>query len=274
MIKRLFQNKGIVTILAIAACIVILFFAYRYRVNSAIDAIDVPVASRSIEARTKITSDDIKVIKVAKSMLTNNVITSQSKIIDKYVNYNTFIPAGSFFYKSAVVDWKSMPDSTWADIPDCSTIISLSVNINTTYGNSIYPGDKIDLWFRGTADNKPFVGELIKGITVLAVKDVNGNHIFKKTANQANAAALIFTVEENFIDGETLEVENLHLLLRKALVASGEVFPVPRNLNYNPKERVSSKKIRDYIDSTVGNYTEDEIDTRCTDILTSTTPTE
>ena len=270
MLKKLFNNKGIVTILSIAVCIIILFFAYRYRVDSAIDAIDVPVAKRTIEAREKITSDDIKTIKVAKSMISGSVITSIDKLVEKYVNYNTFIPEGSLFYKTAVVDWKTMPDSTWADIQDCSTIVSLSVNNNTTFGNSIFPGDVIDLWIRGVEGEKQFVGAFMEGIKVLAVKDTNGNHIFKKTANQAQAAALIFNVKDDYDHPENSQ----HMLLRKALNGPGEVFPVPRNINYgdskeNKEVVYPNKKVIDYVNRNVKLFAEDEKDIKCSGVLNS-----
>lgn len=244
---KLFRNKGIVTIIAIAACLAILFFAYRYRVNKAINAVSVPIATRTLEARKLIDEDDIKTVKVAYSMITSNVIINKEKIIGKYVNYNTFIPEGSLFYDSAVVTWSSMPDSTWSDIPEGNTIVSLSVNSQSTYGNSIYPGDKIDLYYQGSMGENRFVGKLIEGITVLAVKDERGNHIFKKSAEQTNAAALIFSVPEN-----------MHLLLRKAIYLNGYVIPVPRNASYDADTtiyRESTNRIVEYINSLSHNLT-------------------
>ncbi len=244
---KLFRNKGIVTIVAIAICLAILFFAYRYRVNKAINAVSVPIATKTLEARKLIEEDDIKTVKVAYSMITNNVILNKENIIGKYVNYNTFIPEGSLFYDSAVVTWSSMPDSTWSDIPEGHTIVSLSVNSQSTYGNSIYPGDKIDLYYQGSMGENRFVGKLIEGITVLAVKDERGNHIFKKSAEQTNAAALIFSVPEN-----------MHLLLRKAIYLNGYVIPVPRNAEYNADTsiyRENTNRIVEYINSLSHNLT-------------------
>ena len=94
-LKKLLGNKGVVTIVAVALCLVILFFAYRYRVDKAINAISVPYALRDIKSRTEITKDDVGVVKVAASMVTDNVIRSENNVIGKYVNHNTFIPAGS-----------------------------------------------------------------------------------------------------------------------------------------------------------------------------------
>ena len=103
-------------------------------------------------------------------MVTEGVIRDKKQVIGKYVNYNTFIPAGSLFYTSSVITWDQMPDSAWSDIADGNTIVYLSAT-STTTGSFIYPGDKIDLYFKTTDNGKLVYGKLIEGIKVLAVKD-------------------------------------------------------------------------------------------------------
>lgn len=250
-LKKILGNKGVVTIVAGVLCCLILFFAYRYRVDKAINAISVPYALRDIEARTEITKEDIGVVKVASSMVTDNVIRDSVNVEGKYVNYNTFIPAGSLFYTSAVVTWDTMPDSAWNNIPEGYTIVSFPVSDQTTYGNSIFPGDKIDLYYSTYAESKLVYGKLIEGIEILAVKDSQGNHIFKKSAEQSSAAALIFAVPEEF-----------HLLFRKAYAVSGSnsLIPIPRNANYNPVTTISSEYLKSLILSNTREVPLDYID--------------
>lgn len=238
-VKKLLGNKGVVTIVAGIACLLILFFAYNYRVSKAINAIEVPYALRELSAREEIKEEDVGVVKVASSLVTSTVIRSKNNVIGKYVNYNTLIPAGSLFYSPEIVTWNSMPDSAWNNIYKDYTIFSLPVSTTSTYGNTIYPDDVIDLYYLASADGKLVFGKLIEGITVLAVKDSAGNHIFKKGAGQKNAAALIFAVPED-----------LHLLLRKALAQTGSssIVPVVKNANYNPgSTRVSSEYLTNLI---------------------------
>lgn len=238
-VKKLLGNKGVVTIVAGIACLLILFFAYNYRVSKAINAIEVPYALRELSAREEIKEEDVGVVKVASSLVTSTVIRSKNNVIGKYVNYNTLIPAGSLFYSPEIVTWNSMPDSAWNNIYKDYTIFSLPVSTTSTYGNTIYPDDVIDLYYLASADGKLVFGKLIEGITVLAVKDSAGNHIFKKGAGQKTAAALIFAVPED-----------LHLLLRKALAQTGSssIVPVVKNANYNPgSTRVSSEYLTSLI---------------------------
>ena len=238
-VKKLLGNKGVVTIVAGIACLLILFFAYNYRVSKAINAIEVPYALRELSAREEIKEEDVGVVKVASSLVTSTVIRSKNNVIGKYVNYNTLSPAGSLFYSPEIVTWNSMPDSAWNNIYKDYTIFSLPVSTTSTYGNTIYPDDVIDLYYLASADGKLVFGKLIEGITVLAVKDSAGNHIFKKGAGQKTAAALIFAVPED-----------LHLLLRKALAQTGSssIVPVVKNANYNPgSTRVSSEYLTSLI---------------------------
>ena len=86
-------------------------------------------------------------------------------------------------------------------------------------------------------------GKLIEGIEVLAVKDRDGSHIFKKSADQKDASALIFSVPED-----------LHILLRQATYINGaELIPVPRNADYNPTTNVKS----DYLKSLIKEQAKD-----------------
>ena len=161
------------------------------------------------------------------------------------------------FYSPEIVTWDSMPDSAWNNIYKDYTIVSLPVSDKTTYGNSIYPGDAIDLYYLTTDGGKLVFGKLVEGITVLAVKDEQGNHIFKKGANQKSAAALIFAVPED-----------LHLLLRKAMTISGtsSLVPVVRNANYNPgSTRVTSEYLTSLILAQTKTVPLDFVDNGSTD---------
>ena len=239
-LKKFLKNKNTVTILAVIAIVLVLFFGYRYRIKQATNPVSVPYAKVEIQPRTQITEDMIGYVKIPSSMLTPNTIRIANEIIGKYANYNTVIPAGSLFYASTIVTWAQMPDSAWADIPNGYTVVSLNVNTETTYGNSIFPGNYIDLYYVARDTNgKLLLGKLIESIEVLAVKDSSGKHVFENSSAGLTPSSLIFAVPED-----------MHLLLRKASYLSGTLIPVPRNQNYseNPGATVvSSEYIEDFI---------------------------
>lgn len=239
-IKRFISNKNTVTILCTIAAILVLWVGYNMRVKSATTPVKVPYAKVEIQPRTLITESMIGYMEVPQSMVSTNVIRVNSEIIGKYSNYNTLIPQGSMFYKSALAEWKDMPDSAFADIPDGYTVVSLSVNYDTTFGNSIFPGNYIDLYFRSSEGGLVLFGKFIESIKVLAVKDSSGQNVFENSENLGTPAALLFAVPED-----------LHLLLRKATYIGAEIVPVPRNSSYcadgQCDTEVSSEYIKEFI---------------------------
>lgn len=244
-IKRFLGNKNTVTIIGVILGIIVLYIFYNYRVNQATKPITVPYAKQEISSRTLITSDMIGYKEVSGSVVnsSNNMIRNANDLINHYVSFGTTIPANSFFYSSQILAKNELPDSAFADIPDGYTIYSLSVNLHDTYGNSIYPDNYIDLYFKGVDDTgKIMFGKLIESIKVLAVKDSQGNHVFETTVESRTPAELLFAVPDD-----------MYLLLMKAGYISGssiDIIPVPRNASYsaNPGETlVSSDVIRDFI---------------------------
>lgn len=244
-IKRFLGNKNTVTIIGVILGILVLYIGYNYRVKQATTPVTVPYAKEEISSRTLITSEMIGYMEVSSSVVNSstNMITNASDLINHYVAFGTTIPANSMFYKSQILTSDEMPDSAFADIPDGYTIFSLGVNQHTTYGNSIYPGNYIDLYFKGVDDTQKIMfGKLIESIEVLAVKDSNGNHVFETTVESRTPAELLFAVPDD-----------MYLLLMKAGYISGssiEIIPVPRNASYsaNPGDTVvSSDVIRDFI---------------------------
>lgn len=240
-IKRFLKNKNTVTILCVILIVVVIWVGYSWRIKSQTNPVKVPYAKQDIQPRTKISAEMIGYMEVPASMVQENTVTNAADIEGKYANYNTVLPEGSLFYKSTLVNLEDMPDSAFSDIPDGYTVVSLPVDNDLTYGNSIYPGNYIDLYFKSTDENgKLLLGKFIESIEVLDVRDNAGQHVFENTAENRMPAYLLFAVPEQ-----------MHLLLRKCLYISGtQLIPVPRNAEYtkNPgKTNISSKYIESFI---------------------------
>ena len=245
-IKRFLGNKNTVTIIGIIACLGILYWAYNYRIKKTTDPISIPYAIQTIGPKTLITADMVKTKKVPGGIVNENVIRTSNEIIGKYVINTAVIPEGSMFYKSQVVDWDEMPTSIAEDIPDGNTIVALPVNMDTTYGNSIYPGNYIDIYMKAVNENGTLmVGKLIENVKVLAVKDSQGRHVFENSEESRTPAALIFGVSDE-----------LNILLRKASYMSSfsvVLFPVPHGVNGATEVPeatvVSSQTLKDFINA-------------------------
>ncbi len=254
--KRLLSNKNTITILMVLLGIVVLYIGYNYRINAAISPVSIPYAKEEITSRTEITPEMIGYMEVPQSMLDSNpnIIINANQIIGKVVSFADTIPAQSMFYASSLMDAEDLPDGAYADIPDGTGVFSLPVDMESTLGNSIMPGNRIDLYVRAEDDNGLIIySKLISSIEVQAVKDDNGLHVFETASENREPAYLIFYLEEYF-----------YRLLNVALDVDLEIVPVPRNASYsaNPGDtEVSSDALIQFIEDEASGLTElDQLD--------------
>ena len=251
--KKFLQNKNTVTVIGVIAAIVILYVAYNMRVQSAINPVNVPYAKVQINPGTQITADMVGTRAVPPSMLEGDVITSQINVIDKYSSADTVIPAGSLFYARTVVEKEQLPANIILKYPKGYVLYNMSVNTASTYGNSIYPGNYIDIYLKAvnklaegeemTADaDKIMLGKLLANVKVLAVKDSSGQPVFANLDEQRTPAMVVFAVPEEY-----------YILLKKAeylRTYDSTLIPVPTNesLKDDPGElEISSEQLKDWI---------------------------
>ena len=242
--KKFLTNKTTVTLVGIILGLGVLVGFYIYRVAKEVDPTRIPVAKRDIAATEEITKDDIEYIKVRKKFFKSaDVYQTTTGLIGKYVTTGTSIPKGGMFYKTQVVEKKELPNAIFDEIPEGYTIYQLSVNEKTTYANSIYPGDKIDLWLKTTESGMLIFGEFISNIEVLAVRDRSGQNVFDVTSGR-QPAWLLFAVKTD-----------MYRYLKLAENISGmTISPVPKNNLVNPdigSTEYSSQELKDLIDSHV-----------------------
>ena len=148
----------------------------------------------------------IEYVEALPAMVNSSTIKDVKYIVGKWSNYNTMIPKGSLFYNKTIVSSDELPDSAFVNIPSGYTAYNLPVTTKTTYGNSIFPNNYIDIYLKVLdADGKPTVGKLIENVKVLAVKDKNGRHVFENSDEERTPAVIIFALPED-----------MHLLLREA----------------------------------------------------------
>lgn len=244
-LKKFFKNKNTVTILCVIAVLGLLYFGYSRQIKAAVKPVELPVASRTIPARTQITADMVTTMKVASVASTENVYKTTYSVIGKYTNVNTIVPKNSFFYREAVVDSSDFRDSIFENLEEDEIPYLFSVNVQTTYGNAIYPGTTVDIYMKALDESsKIIVGRLLEDVTVLAVRDSAGNDVFADSSALGTPAYLVFALNEE-----------IHLLLRKAnYIAYGgiELFPVIHGKSYNTQggeTRVSTEYLKDFINS-------------------------
>lgn len=241
-IKKLLLNRNTVTILGVLAGVIALWFAYSITLDKAVKPTKVPVAVKDIPAGSIITKDDIEYVDINRDILKKaSIITSSSQLINYYVNNNTSVTKGSMFYTSQVVKKDELIDRDLEIIPENYKIYWLSVDNTTTYANSIYPGDKIDLWLLTKVENNYVYEPFITNIEVLSVKDSKGQNVFDVNSGRT-PAVLAFAVPND-----------IFVYLSKVGFLSGmSLYPVPINKNNADKDattEISNKELQTLIDS-------------------------
>lgn len=250
-IKKFLTNKNTVTIIGVIAAVLVLYVGYNFRVKQATNPVTIPYAVQTIKPGILITSEMVGETDVPPAMLKGEVIRSKESVIGKYSNVDSIIPEGSLFYSRSVVEKEMLPSSIIMDYPKGYVLYYMDVDTTTTYGNSIYPGNYIDIYLKAinrieetnTAGNdKIMVGKLLENVKVLAVKDSAGNAVFSNVDDNTTPAMIIFAVPSEYF-----------ILLKKAgflRTYDTSLIPVPtsESLKDNPGElQLSSNDLKDFI---------------------------
>ncbi|MBQ8132192.1 MAG: hypothetical protein IJ193_06850 [Bacilli bacterium] len=249
--KKLISGKNFMTILALATLIGILIIFYSRRVNDAINPTTVPYAKKQIASGTPITNAMVGTMQVPPSMLTEDTIKNMSEVVGKYSNADTIIPKGSLFYHRNVVEKEELPQNIILDYPEGYVLFNLPVSTASTYGNSIYPGNYIDIYMKARAvdlegttkgNKKVIFGKFVENVEVIAVKDSSGQPVFQDLEEGRTPAMIIFAVPED-----------TYVLLKKIeylRTFESALIPVPTNesLKNEPgAQKLSNKQLEDWV---------------------------
>lgn len=243
-IKRILSNRNTVIIICAFIGLLVIYFGYQMNVKAAVKPVKIPYAKVTIQPREKITDDKIGYMKVASAALKDmgkNVITNEKDIIDRYSNINTMIPQGSLFYNGAVVDKSALPNDAVYNVPEGEVLYYLSVNMRTSYVNSIVPDGYIDIYMgikENGANGKARFGKYIENIKVFAVKTGDGLNVFEDSEEVRTPSYILFSVKKEQYN-----------MLKLAEKIGFEIVPVPINVEGEdiPKSVLTSDEIEMYI---------------------------
>lgn len=246
-LNRFLGNKNTVTIVGIIIGVLVIIVGYTWRVRQAIDPQKIPIAKVELKGNTLITEDQVGLVEVSRSMVSNtkNLVTNKSQVVGKYVAYDSKIPKGGLFYTTELMTPEQRPNYITEDIAVGYTVFSLPVNLHTTYGNSIMPDDYIDLYISTTnSQGKVIVAKIIESIKVKDVRDEQGHSVTSKLSQSGKPSEIIFAVPDDIF----------LTLYRASKIGGMTIFPVPRNKAYTEEgdqrpDLVESTRIIDLINS-------------------------
>lgn len=256
-LKRFFTNKNVVTVLLIIVILVVLYIGYDMSIKKQTNSIDVPVAAREIPAQTQITNEDVKIAKIPGSMLNMNVIRNRALVVGKYTKVNVTIPQDSVFYSEWLDTAENIPGNWIEQLDSESGELGyyMSVDIESTLGNSVLPNAYIDIYMKATSDSGTIMfGKLLKNVKVLVVHDSNGKNVFSGTEIETSPSKIGFAVNP---DMYTL-LHKIEYLYDVSLIIAPRGSKLPEDCKDNCVV-VTSSTLRNYVDARTITAPEDII---------------
>lgn len=238
--NKFLKNKNTVTILGILLCLIILYVGYTTSINKKTALVDVYYANQTIQPKTLITEDMISKTRVPGAFIKGTYYKNYNDIVGKYSNYNTMIAAGSIFYSDLLVSEGNLPDAVLYNTNEGERVVSFPVDTVTTYGNSIMPGNIVDVYVK-LYDNsgKLVYGEFFDNIEVLGVKDASGKNVFENTEEARVPAYVYFSLPE----AKYLLFSSLNYILTNDI----EVVLVPNTVKFDAKNPAAVEVTSDYL---------------------------
>ena len=238
--NKFLKNKNTVTILGILLCLIILYVGYTTSINKKTALVDVYYANQTIQPKTLITEDMVSKTRVPGAFIKGTYYKDYNEIVGKYSNYNTMIAAGSIFYSDLLVSEGNLPDAVLYNTNEGERVVSFPVDTVTTYGNSIMPGNIVDVYVK-LYDNsgKLVYGEFFDNIEVLGVKDASGKNVFENTEEARVPAYVYFSLPE----AKYLLFSSLNYILTNDI----EVVLVPNTVKFDAQNPAAVEVTSDYL---------------------------
>ena len=253
-LKTMVKSKSFVTTICAILVVVVLIVGYNLRIRSATQPVKVPVATRRLTSRHLITEEDIRYVDVPSGALSGDYYSRIEYVIGHYVNYDTTIQEGSLFYRGAVVPKQELPDEALLNVPEGETIYYLTVNMLTSFTNSILPGRYIDIYVSTEDNGKALVGKFLENIKVLQVKTADGRNVFDDSEDSRIPYVIMFSLpeEQHLLMRDINAINSYSISAGNSNFSRIEVIPVPTKAFFKDGDKeiqsnVSSQYLKDYI---------------------------
>ena len=197
----------------------------------------------------------VSFMNVPASFIKGSYYSNSNDIIGKYAKSDIMIAEGSIFYTNLLTDTSNISNSAFSSVKSNETVISYKVDMDSTYANSMMPGDIINVYLKAKSDDDSIMfGKFIGNVKILDVKSSDGQRVFENTTESRTPAYMLFALPED-----------MHLLFRKAIYLSNsyevELILVPntQKVEKDADVYVSSKDIQDFINEKTKMVSVDEI---------------
>ena len=141
-----------------------------------------------------------------------------------------------------------------ASIYDGEKLYYLTVNMLTSFANSILPGRYIDIYISTKEDNKALVGKFLENVKILQVKTADGLNVFDDSEDTRVPYVIMFSLpeEQHLLMRDINAINNYSIASSNSNFSRIEVIPIPTTAYYKDGDQeiqstVSSQYLKDYI---------------------------
>lgn len=167
-------KKGLWLILGALMFSVFIFLGAFLYVKAQLDTTAVFVASNRIEARHKMTEEDLKQVEISSHLLTESMILNMEDVVGKYMVIDGFASSGAILFDEMFESIDESLDAPTLRLKEGQAIYALDVSLKMSAGNSYVVNQKVDLY--GTIDTREYTlsDRLISSVRIVGLKDKNG----------------------------------------------------------------------------------------------------
>ena len=244
------KNKNTVTALASILIVIVLVLGYNIRVNQATTPVQIPYANTIIEPRTLIDETMIDYMSIPTAAIKGRIYRNRGEIVGKYTKDNVLIPLGSFFYVDALTDSEgNVEKELYEKIEKNQTLNYITVDMLSSYSNSIVPGNYIDIYAYVQDDSKNKIAKLLENIKVIAVRTSSGLNVFESSTEARTPFVIYFGLPYE----QDMLLKKIHAINSWGAGVSGQaqkeegavntamtnitLYPVPTNVGFNTKSK-------------------------------------
>jgi hypothetical protein len=268
------KNKNTVTALASILIVVVLVLGYNIRVNQATTPVQIPYANTIIEPRTLIDETMIDYMSIPTASIKGKIYRNRGEIVGRYTKDNVLIPQGSFFYVDALTDSEgNIEKELYEKIEEGQTLNYITVDMLSSYSNSVVPGNYIDIYAYVQDDNKNKIAKLLENIKVIAVRTSSGLNVFESSTEARTPFLVYFGLPYE----QDMLLKKIHAINSWGAGVSGSatadegttstamtnitLYPVPTNVGFKTKSKdkikvtISSEEMARIIDDRAEDIT-------------------
>ena len=169
------NKKKSMIIISIGLIIVLNVSGSMIAIHTLTKTVDVIIVNETLKPRSMIESRHLSVVSMPKNTIPSNIYTDESDVVGKFVSFDASLYRGMFLFIDAIESIEGVQDAPLLRLKEGQVAVSIGVDVIKSIGNTLLPGQYVDVVHTFTIRNKnPIVDTIFKDVRVLAIKDRYG----------------------------------------------------------------------------------------------------